>query len=399
MLTPDHPSFIPIVLPNDVAVLKQVPPQEALMLSAVYSANPRMRDLIKHARDCTATLLIDPKTAHFQFEGYMSMPDYRALPYSSGRQTLGTLWQPARFARAEGRRALIDSVLAVQRELGADILLAPYFYVPHAEHPWLEVSRACAAEAIVTSTNQPVGVSIAVDIDALIDPDHRAHIAAVYTSIEAALFWVTIVNYDERRADPRDADTVVKFVGTLVATGVPVVLSHVGRTGLLAIAAGAAGYAAGTYGLETHPRSFFREMMGSRPANSYYLHECLIHTPVRTAEACLRLDEPVCHPTCDCAACESDTAISRMVSRRLALHAMLRRLIEVKALGAIDAKDRCAYLIDRFSEARDRSVELMDALTDDGSHRINHGDFHYLEVLREAAGGPRATIPSEKELT
>jgi hypothetical protein len=140
-------------------------------------------------------------------------------------------------------------------------------------------------------------------------------------------------------------------------------------------------------------------MMGSRPANSYYLHECLIHTPVRTAEACLRLDEPVCHPTCDCAACESDTAISRMVSRRLALHAILRRLIEVKALGAIDAKDRCAYLIDCFSEARDRSVELMDALTDDGSHRINHGDFHYLEVLREAAGGPRATIPSEKELT
>ena len=78
---------------------------------------------------------------------------------------------------------------------------------------------------------------------------------------------------------------------------------------------------------------------------------------------------------------------------------MLRRLIEVKALGAIDAKDRCAYLIDCFSEARDRSVELMDALTDDGSHRINHGDFHYLEVLREAAGGPRATIPSGKELT
>ena len=91
MLTPDHPSFTPIVLPNDVAVLKQVPPQEALMLSAVYSANPRMRDLIKHARDCTSTLLIDPKTAHFQFEGYMSMPDYRALPYSPGNQTLGTL--------------------------------------------------------------------------------------------------------------------------------------------------------------------------------------------------------------------------------------------------------------------------------------------------------------------
>ena len=369
------------------------------MLSAVYSANPRMRDLIKHARDCTATLLIDPKTAHFQFEGYMSMPDYRALPYSPGNQTLGTLWQPARFTRTEERGALIDSVLTVQQELGADILLAPYFYVPHFEHPWLEVSRLCATEAIGTSRNQPVGVQVVVDIDALIDPDHRANIGAVYASIKAALFWVTIINYDERRADSRDADTVLKFVNTLVATGVPVVLSHVGRTGLLAIAAGAAGYAAGTYGLETHPRSFFREMMGSRLMNSYYLHEGLIHTPVRTAEACLRLNEPICHPTCDCAACKKSTAISQMVSGQLALHAMLRRLIEAEELGVVNAKDRYDYLIDLFNTARNKSAQLAEALRDNDSHRISHGEFHYLEVLREAAGGPKATIPSEDELT
>jgi len=387
------------VLPNDVAVLKQVPPQEALMLSAVYSANPRMRDLIKHARDCTSTLLIDSKTAHFQFEGYMSMPDYRALPYSPGNQTLGALWQPAKFTSAEERGALIDSVLTVQRELGADILLAPYFYVPHFEHPWLETSRLFATEAIGASRNQPVGVQVVVDIDALIDPDHRANIAAVYASIEAALFWVTIINYDEYLADPRDTDTVLKFVSTLVATGVPVVLSHVGRTGLLAIAAGAAGYAAGTYGLETHPRSFFREMMGSRLMNSYYLHEGLIHTPVRTAEACLRLNEPICHPTCDCAACKKSTAISQMVSRQLALHAMLRRLIEVEELRVVDAKDRYAYLIDLFNTACNKAAELAEALGDDDSHRISHGQFHYLEVLREAAGGPKATIPSEDELT
>ena len=213
-----------------------------------------------------------------------------------------------------------------------------------------------ATEAIAASPDRPVGVPVTVDLDALIDPHHRARIAAVYTDIQAALFWVTIVNYDERRADPRDACTVISFVDTLAATGVPVVLSHVGRTGLLAIAVGAAGYAAGTCGLETHPRSFFREMMGSRPANSYYLHEGLVHTPVRTAEACLRLDETNRHPTCDCAACEGNTAISLMVSRRLALHAVLRRLTEVDVLGAIDPQDRRAYLVDRFSRARNRST-------------------------------------------
>ena len=397
MMTLDQPAYIPIVLPNDAATLEQMPPQAALMISAVYGANPRLAGLVRNARERATTLLVDPKTPFFQFEGYMSMPDYRALPYGPGRHTLGTLWEPARFARGEARGELIDSVFAVQRELGADVLLAPYFYVPHSEHAWLEVSRACATEAIAASTDRPVGVPMTVDIDALIDPDHRARIAAVYTGIEAALFWVTIVNYDERLADPRDADTVMSFVDTLVATGVPVVLSHVGRTGLLAIAAGAAGYAAGTCGLETHPRSFFREMMGSRPANSYYLHEGLVHTPVRTAEACLRLDEPVRHPTCDCAACEGSTAISRMVSRRLALHAVLRRLIEVEALNAVDPGHRRAYLIDRFSRARDRSAALAEALEAKGSHRIGDGESHYLEVLREAAGGPAATIPSNDE--
>jgi len=394
-MTPNQPAYIPIVLPNDAATLEQMPPQAALMISAVYGANPRLRGLVRNARERATTLLVDPKTPYFQFEGYMSMPDYRALPYSSGRHTLGTLWEPARFGRREARRDLIDSVFAVQRKLGADIMLAPYFYVPHSEHAWLEVSRACATEAIAASTDRPVGVPVTVDIDALIDPDHRARIAAVYTDIQAALFWVTIVNYDERRADPRDACTVMSFVDTLVATGVPVVLSHVGRTGLLAIAGGAAGYAAGTCGLETHPRSFFREMMGSRPANSYYLHEGLVHTPVRTAEACLRLDEADRHPTCDCVACKGDTAISRMVSRRLALHAVLRRLTEVESLVAIDPQGRRAYLVDRFSRARNRSEALAEALEAKGPHRIGDGESHYLEVLREAAGGPPATIPSK----
>ncbi len=84
-------------------------------------------------------------------------------------------------------------------------------------------------------------------------------------------------------------------------------------------------------------------------------------------------------------------------ARRLALHAVLRRLTEVEALVAVDPEDRRAYLIDRFSRARDRSAALAEALEAKGSHRIGDGESHYLEVLREAAGGPAATIPSKDE--
>lgn len=394
MFSIDRPVYVPIVLPNDLAALEQTPPQAAIMISAAYGGNPRLGDLVAAARARAETLLVDPKTPHFQFEGYMSMPDYRALPYSPGRGALGTLWEPARFARAEARADLIEAVFAVQQELGADLLLSPYFYVPHASHPWLETSSACAREALSMAAQRPVGVPVCVDIDALIVPHHLARIAAAYSDLEAAVFWVTIVNYDERRADPRDVHAVMAFLEALQATGVPVVLSYSGRTGLVAIARGAAGYAAGTHGLEQHPRSFFREAMGSSPANNYYLYECFFRLAVRRAQACLVLDDPAVHPTCDCIACEGDPAVAHMVSRRLTVHSILRRIIELEALTAVNPAERCTYLVERFGKALHRAPELSAALVASGAEPIADGESHYLEVLREAAGGPPATIPA-----
>jgi len=389
----EQPTYIPMLLPNDLAALREIPPQQAMMISAVCASSPRLQELAAGARARAETLLVDPKTPHFQFEGYMSMPDHRALPYSPGQGSLGTLWQPARFSRPEARRDLINAVFEVQRGLGADVLLAPYFYIPHYEHPWLEVSRACAHEAIAAESERPVGVPLCIDIDALIDPQHLTRIAAAYHDVEAALFWVTLVNYDERRADPRDAHTVMAFLQALQETGAPVVLSHTGRTGLVAIARGAAGYSAGSYGLESHPRSFFREMMGSRLANSYYLHECYFHLAVRAAQTCLQFDGPEAHPPCDCPACDGGVDVTRMVSRRLGLHSMSRRIIEVDALRAQPPNERCSYLVERFGAALQRAAELSAALAATGAPPLRDGDFHYLEILREAAGGPAATIP------
>jgi hypothetical protein len=393
VISTDHPVYVPILMPSDAATLADLPRQRAMMISAVCHGNPRLADLARGARQRADLLLVDPKTPHFQFEGYMSMPDYRALPYSPGRGALGTLWEPARFARPEARAELIEAVFAVQRSLAADLLLAPYFYVPSFQHRWLEICRACARQAVAAAGTEAVGLPLCVDIDALIDPDHRDTILAAYTDIDAALFWVTIINYDERRADPRDARTVMAFLEGLQANGAPVVLSHTGRTGLLAIARGAAGYAAGTHGLEHHPRSFFREMMGSRPANAYYLHECFIRPGVRQAQACLQLDDGAAHPPCDCPACDNETAVARMVARRLALHSLHRRLRELDELRAVPPADRSAWLIDRFTSALERAPELSAALQDADTPPIPEGEYHYLEVLREAAGGPAATIP------
>jgi hypothetical protein len=139
-------------------------------------------------------------------------------------------------------------------------------------------------------------------------------------------------------------------------------------------------------------------MIGTRPANRYYLHECFMHLPVRTAEAAIGTEEPIGHPTCECAACAGTDAVSLMVSRRLALHSLLRRLHETEALAAVPAAERRTWLVERFTEALSRSAALAAALENGGATQIEPGDYHYLEVLREAAGGPTATLPLDDEL-
>ena len=393
MITAEDPGHIPIILPNDKQVLESVGALPAVMLSAICAVNPRLEPLRALARARADVLLVDPKTPHFQFEGYLSMPDYRALPYSAGRHTLGGIWRAEAFTRPERRLELIDSAFGLQRELGADVLVAPYFYVRDAASPWLDISRNIATEAIEAAATEPVWLPVCVDIDALIGARQRDALVAAYSGVEPAAYWVIVVNYDERRADARDVRGVLAFQESLGATGRPVILAYVGRTGLLAVANGAAGYASGTHALEAHPRQFFREQMGSNPANTYYLHECMIHAPVKTAEAMLGLDERESHQACTCRACEGSTSISRMVSRRLALHALLRRREEIGTVAATAVASRKDALVERFSRALARAAYLAEALDGVSDRRLDAGEYHYLEILREVAGGPPATIP------
>jgi len=394
MIDPGKPGYIPILLPSDGPVLASGGQHEALLLSAVYGVNPRLADICARARQLTDTLLVDPKTPYFQFAGYMSMPDYRALPYSPGRHTLGSMWEVEHFSSERQREWLIEEVFAVQSEMDADILLAPYFYVRSVNDPWLRVARDCALGAIRARADAPVGVVLSIDIDAFIFAEQRAALCAAFTDLDADLFWINVVNFDEIEAEPTDVAAVMALVDALVATERPVVLGYVARTGLLSIAHGAAGYAAGTHGLEAHPRSFFREMMGSAVTNTYYLNECMANLPVRIAEAALSSGVSWQGIPCDCRGCQGPTSVSRMVSRRLSAHSMSCRARDLDRLLSVPAEERVAVLERMFGEALGKCEEVAAALGEDGDQpTLPPGTYHYLEVLREVAGGPPATIP------
>lgn len=384
-LSAQRPAYVPILLPRDREAFAATGGWEAVLLSATYATNPRTRRLCDLARRQARTLLVDPKTAAYQFEGYMSMEDARAVPYSPGTGTLGSLWQPVDFATRAARDALVLGVFDTQRDLGADLYLAPYFLVPHAEHAWLEIGVETARQAIAAGADRPVGAAVCVELDGLLDGG-AARIADAYAALEPALWMVVVVDHDERLASPEEMRAVLDLLRLLQRTDIPVLPAYCGRFGLAATVLGAAGYAGGGLELESHPRRYLREGLVNLRSNTYYLPGAMVRLPTRTAAAVA---------TAQPRALGGDPADTRPA--RLVFRSRLQRALEAKRreIGEVaDAGDPAAALRDRLDEALEVCRAARTQL-ESGTEELRRGEFHYLEVLREVCGGPAASRPAD----
>lgn len=390
---PSRPIFAPILHLPDRDSIVAGPPLAAAVLPSTCAVRPPLARLLEVARRRTSCLIVDPRTPYFQYEGYMGMEDLRALSYGPGGGTLGQLWVPDDFASADARGRLTSEVLALQRSCGADVLLPPYFFVREAEHPWLEVNRDFAAETLDRGAPEPLGVAIAVRLDAITGAEDRRRVLDAYSGLHPDVFWVTVVDYDEIQASPAEVRAVLDLIAGLGAGGSPVLPAYLGRTGLVAIARGAAGYCSGLRGLETHPLANYREGLGGQTVNLHYLRQHLMHLRAPLAESVLAASGDG-GDRCDCAACADGRRVGLMVTRRLISHALHCHQAEVAELVAVPAAGRIEALRGRFATAlaacRDAAATLASV---EGGPTLPHGAFHYLEVLVEITGGPPATIP------
>ncbi len=385
MFDPNRPVFVPILLPGDRDAFAATGQWDAALLTASQWVNPRTRSLCELARARATTLLVDPKTACYQYEGYMSMEDLRAVRYSPGGGTLGSLWQPRDFSGRTRRAELTREVFAAQTEMGADLLLAPYFFVTAAEHPWLQVSVDTLAEAIALGADRPVGGLVCVDIDALLGPGRLDLIASAYESLRPALWVMVVINHDELAASPVEMRAVTGLLERLGASA-PVLHAYAGRGGLVAAAAGAAGYAAGGLELETHPRRYFREGLINLHANTYYLRGCMVQLPTRQAQAVAEAVPAALGGE------SADPPITRLVSRRRTARALRAKRAELDGLGS--APDSANWLRRRLDAALAVCTKAREELAGE-PEAISPGSYHYLEVMREMVGGPVTSIPDE----
>jgi len=382
MFNNNAPVFAPLLLPSDEDALASCGPLQAAILSATTAVSDRLESLRRMARQRAATLIVDPRTAVFQFEGYMSMEDMRALPYSPGQTTLGTLWQPSHFNRAR-RQEIIRAVTTLQVHLDADAIVAPYFLIPDPRHDWLEVAVDVAQETRAQAGDRPLAVNVCVDIDAILPEPARSTFGDAFGESGADFFLLTVVNLDEREATPDEVRAVLDLLARLSQTA-PSMLLYAGRLGLSAIAAGAVGYAGGTLELEAHPRSYLREGLVNLRANAHYLPGAMLRLPVRLAAAVA-----ACVPATDAA---NTPLATRLVQRERVRRALDAKTAEARWIGGYAEPEREAALASRFEEALALCQHAQSELEQADGEQLTRSAFHYLEVLREVAGGEKAEL-------
>lgn len=382
MFDRNEPVFAPLLLPSDEDALATCGPLQAAIVSATVAVNDRLDPFRRTVRQRADRLIVDPRTAAFQFEGYVSMEDLRALPYSPGQTTLGGLWQPSHFTR-DRRRETIEAVVRLQVHLEADVIVAPYFQVPDPGHAWLEVAVDVAQETRTQAGERPLAVNVCVDIDAILTEPARATYGDAFSASGAELFLLTITNLDERESTPDEVRAVLDLLVRLSQTA-PAMLMYVGRLGLSAIAAGAVGYASGSLELEAHPRRYLREGLVNLRPNAHYLPGAMVRLPVRQAAAVA-----TCVPATDAA---GSPLATRLVQRERVRRALDAKTSEARWLGSHAESEREAALADRFTGAITLCREAQAALAEADGEQLQRSAFHYLEVLREIAGGEKAEL-------
>jgi hypothetical protein len=187
-------------------------------------------------------------------------PDTAVLPYLTGdgldaafgraelMSCARTVQLPLTADQLEDTAALCDlqvAVLAPQAK--ATYPSAAYFRFTSLKDPWLTISLQVAAMTQSLVRGGPIAVFVQVDLPAL-RTGALANAAALYADAlgSPGLAFLQVAGLDVERADPADLLAYLHAAEVWQSQGFSPIADRVGRFGVAAVAAGAAGMACGT---------------------------------------------------------------------------------------------------------------------------------------------------------
>ncbi len=334
------------------------------------------------------TLIVDPMTHAFTYQGYLNKKTYTELPYCPPAPLTATTL----LASPEELMEFTRAVLRFQVDQGAGILVAPYFYTRDIDDARLAANIRFVASAAELHTeigdSLPLYAWACIGSSILLSPSQTTEVARVYQAMPVDGYLVTAENFDDRYVNEQSLMGLSRFMLDLTE-GKDVVVCSIAAFGQVLTALGANGFSAGIGWLET-----FREVSlkpgeasfaGDRVhrAHYYYIPELLSY--VHPDDLRTIFDEQTGSETmrkyyaCDCEVCNGGLPEEAEDKKR---HFMLRRHQEMAELAELELADRPGHMRNRLQLA----LELSNILEEEALVRIPAEHFvRWIAILDRLA--------------
>lgn len=394
------PVFVTKYLHVDQRVAQTVPHCRASLFPANFATNSRYDNLVDAIRNGCDLLLVDPKTHYFTYAGFLDKPTYTALPYAPpnaiAAQTL--------LGDDTVLREFVERTLLFQRELSANILIAPYFYARDLDDARLRANIRLISESRrkigAADKARPLFAMICIGGLVLDSPPQVDDLARQYLELDVQGYLITVENLDDRTATAERLMGLAQLVLRLQADR-DVIISSIASYGQILTALGANGFSAGVGWLET-----FREASlqpGRIPfaadrtprAQYYYIPEILSYVHPDELQTIFDPDngsQTMRERWCECDICHGDTLPTEVFDKKC--HFLFRRHQEMDDLAA--AEDRPQYMRQRLQEA----LELATIIEEEALVRIQTEHFvrwiAIIDTLMSTSGSaPNDVDPAE----
>jgi len=330
----------------------------------------------------TENLIVDPRTAMFQYGGHRGKPTYRKLSYSiPDNQVLSSS-----DLNISSLRNYVNLVIQEQISREATIIVPPYFLISSHSDEWFDICVNSARISRELRPNDNILMFLLIKNRILLNQSELESIIRTLENLEVNGFYILVSDLDESRISRTYLNSYVNLIRQLSSSERIVLPGQVGRLGLVLAAAGAAGYGAGFEKLDSFSESSLSsEGTGGGRTTRYYIHNCLLHIYAHKADAITDTNVSTLEYPCNCNHCDGRNP-TEIASKERTLHFIDLRLRELRKLTRIEPSERINYVANLFSEAINLCLEIETNLasSDFGSQIFNNSDYEHLVTLRDA---------------
>jgi hypothetical protein len=302
---------------NDHRFLEQYPrrgPFDAAILPSRYlapyppgSRSDRLgftgRELADALHSSGAPYVVDPDTPVLAAVGNSTLPTPRigAMPHA---QVLPLPISPMSFAIDADRQAFARTAATAQ--VGAAALSAPYFQFERAGDRWQLVNLALIDDVRSIAQGRPLVAFVQAPVESLLAGEVSAA-APSYSDVGVARAFLRVAGFDPRFADSAAVVAYRRALDAFSAEGIEAIADCVGRFGLVAVGAGAAGFTSGSRFFQAVP-----EQLTYDPSEDIRSDPCLYEVPLRWFAMAHAAARRAAHllPTCPVTGCGALAAAS-----------------------------------------------------------------------------------------